>query len=68
MSALRIAQPHEQVRFIDLGPARWVPLRGHATLRGHVVVPEPTEYRSVNSKAAARVAAFRKRHGGRVAK
>ena len=65
MSALRIAQPHEPVRVIDLGPCRWVPLHGHATLRGHACVPESMAYRSEDSKAAQRVRAFRKRHGGR---
>jgi hypothetical protein len=69
MSALRIATPHEPVRFIDLGPAtRPYPLKGTATLRGHLCVPPPTPYRSEDSKAVQRVYAFRQRHGGRVAK
>lgn len=68
MSALRIATPHEPVRYIDLGPAKWVPLRGHATLRGHLCVPEPVVYRSEDSKATQRVRAFRLRHEGRVAR
>jgi hypothetical protein len=70
VSALRIATPHEPVRFIDLGPAsRPYPLKGTATLRGRLCVPETTvRWRSEDSRAAARVQAFRKRNGGRVAK
>ena len=66
MSALRISTPGHRPAFIDLGPCRWVPLHGHATLRGHLCVPAPSgPYRSEDSKAAQRVRAFRQRHGGR---
>ncbi|MBE3073137.1 MAG: hypothetical protein IMZ67_09195 [Acidobacteria bacterium] len=67
MSALRISTPDHRPTFIDLGPARWVPLHGHATLRGHMVVPPSTEYHRDGS-AAQRVRAFRERHEGRVAR
>ena len=66
MSALRIAQPHEPVRFIDLGPQRPYPVRGHVP-HGRLCVPEPVPYRSEDSKATQRVRAFRLRHGGRAA-
>jgi hypothetical protein len=38
MSTLRIRLPDGTDRSVDLGPSRWVPIRGHATLRGHAVV------------------------------
>lgn len=66
MSALRIAQPHEPVRYIDLGPSRHVPTR-RAVPHGSLVVPGPTSYRSEDRKAQQRVRAFRLRHGGRTA-
>ena len=66
MSALRIAQPNEPVRFIDLGPQRHVPTR-NAVPHGRLCVPESVPYRSEDSKAVQRVRAFRLRHGGRVA-
>jgi hypothetical protein len=70
VSALRIATPHEPVRFIDLGPAeRPYPLRG-STLRGAMCVPGPVTYkdREARELERARVRAFRERHGGRVAR
>ena len=71
MSALRIATPHEPVRLIDLGPSpRPYPLKGTATLRGHLCVPGPVTYkdREARELERARVRAFRERHDGRVAK
>jgi hypothetical protein len=67
MSALRIAQPHEPVRFIDLGPAPR-PVRLHGLPGGRLCVPDPIVYRSLDVKAAQRVRAFRLRHEGRVAR
>ena len=70
MSALRIATPHEPVRLIDLGPSpRPYPLKGTATLRGHLCVPGPGTYKDREAwSERARVCAFRERHDGRVAK
>ena len=67
MSALRLNVPGQPPRFVDLGPTPWTPLKGSSRLRGRACVPDATPYRSVDSKAAARVKAFRERHGGRVA-
>jgi hypothetical protein len=38
MSTLRIKLPDGTDRSVDLGPSRWVPIHGHATLRGHSVI------------------------------
>lgn len=70
MSALRIATPHDPVRWIDLGPAeRPYPPRG-SSLRGHLCVPGPATYKDREARQAERerVKAFRERHGGRVAR
>jgi hypothetical protein len=67
VSALRVNHPGTEPHWIDLGPTPWTPLKGTSRLRGHLCVPGPVPYRSEDSKAAARVQTFRKRHGGRKA-
>jgi hypothetical protein len=68
VSALRISTPDHRPTFIDLGPTPWTPIKGTSRLRGRLCIPDPApRYRSVDAKANARVQAFRKRHGGRVA-
>ena len=66
MSALRVNHPDQPTRHIDLGPTPWTPLKGTSRLRGHLCVPGPqARYRPEDSRARARVKAFRQRHGGR---
>ena len=40
MSALRISLPG-YLQLVDLGPAHYQPLRGRATMSGHIVRPAP---------------------------
>jgi hypothetical protein len=52
MSALRITQPGCHPTFVDLGPERWVPIHGRATLRGHIARPMPAGFISPEERAA----------------
>jgi hypothetical protein len=68
VSALRVNHPAAPVLYVDLGPCPWVPLHGHATLRGHAVVsgrlarPEPeSEPAPSMSLGAQRMRALRER-------
>ena len=57
----RIHVPGREPEYVDLGPSEWIPLHGHATLRGHIVTPAPMPL----SESGERSRRFRERHGGR---
>ena len=61
MSALRIAQPDQPVRLIDLGEQPWVPLHGHATLRGRAVVGQSGDAMHCPARSAEGQREYRKR-------
>jgi hypothetical protein len=60
VSALRLSCPGRAPEFTDLGPARWVPLHGHATLGGHIVRPAPAGL--ITDAERARSAEWKRAH------
>ena len=49
MSALRISLPG-YLQLVDLGPAHYQPVRGRATLSGHIVRPAPAITEALREK------------------
>ena len=49
MSALRLSTP-DGIQLIDQGPAHYQPVRGRATLSGHLVRPAPAITEALREK------------------